>query len=133
MLSLSSGPYLMRHPSRANSPGFGVNSSRSASSFNSVTFYEIPQIFRALPVRVVVRTPSPCSSSRASVTFLSAHGHTNTLIYIYIYIVKLVTVVEGDPRAPFSIATTPRCKGGRYSFPWIDPLDPSYVPYVAER
>ena len=32
--------------------------------------------------------------------------------------VKLATVVEGDQRAPFSIATTPRCRGGRYSFPF---------------
>ena len=38
--------------------------------------------------------------------------------------VKLVTVVEGDQKAPFSIATTPRCKRGRYSFPWIAPLYP---------
>ncbi len=27
-------------------------------------------------------------------------------IYIYIYINKLATLVEGDPKAPFSIATT---------------------------
>ena len=26
--------------------------------------------------------------------------------------IKLATVVEGDPKAPFSIATTPRCRGG---------------------
>ena len=51
-------------------------------------------------------------------------------VHIYIYIcvcvskVKLVTVVEGDQKAPFSIATTPRCKGGRYSFPRIAPLYP---------
>ena len=45
-------------------------------------------------------------------------------IYIYIYIVKLATVVEGDQKAPFSIATTPKCRGGRYSFPWIAPLYP---------
>ena len=38
--------------------------------------------------------------------------------------VKLATVVEGDPKAPFSIATTPRCKGGRYSFPRIYQLCP---------
>ena len=38
--------------------------------------------------------------------------------------VKLATVVEGDPKAPFSIATTPRCRGGCYSFPWIAPLYP---------
>ena len=53
----------------------------------------------------------------------------NRYIYIYIYTiylsiyiyivskVKLATVVEGDPKAPFSIATTPWCMGGRYSFP----------------
>ena len=34
--------------------------------------------------------------------------------------VKLATIVEGNPKAPFSIATTPRCRGGRYSFPgWL--------------
>ena len=43
-------------------------------------------------------------------------------MYIYIYIYKkLATIVEGNPKAPFSIATTPRCRGGRYSFPgYID-------------
>ena len=29
---------------------------------------------------------------------------------------KLATVVEVDPKAPFSIATTPSCRGGYYSF-----------------
>ena len=38
--------------------------------------------------------------------------------------VKLATIVEGDPKAPFSIVTTPRCRGGRYSIPWIAPLYP---------
>ena len=33
-------------------------------------------------------------------------------------------LVEGDPKAPFSIATTPRCRGGRYSFPWTSPFYP---------
>ena len=41
--------------------------------------------------------------------------------------VKLATIVEGDPKAPFSIATTPRCRGGRYSIPWIAPLYPWYL------
>ena len=47
-------------------------------------------------------------------------------IYIYIYIYKLATIVEGNPKAPFSIATTPRCRGVRYSFPgiiYIDEID----------
>ena len=34
----------------------------------------------------------------------------------------MVTVVEGNPKASFSIATTPRCRGGHYSFLWIAPL-----------
>ena len=45
---------------------------------------------------------------------------------------KLATIVEGDPKAPFSIATTPRCRGGRYSIPRIVPLYPWTVPYNAE-
>ena len=36
-------------------------------------------------------------------------------------VVKLVTVAKGDPKAPFSTATTPTCRG-RYTFPWITPL-----------
>ena len=45
-------------------------------------------------------------------------------MYIYIYIciskqVKLATIVEDKPKAPFSIATTPRCRGWRYSFPGL--------------
>ncbi len=34
-------------------------------------------------------------------------------------VVKLATLVEGDQKAPFSVASTPRCMGGRYSIPWI--------------
>ena len=33
--------------------------------------------------------------------------------------IKLATVVAGDQKAPFSIATTPRCKRGRHSFPGL--------------
>ena len=44
----------------------------------------------------------------------------------------MAIVVEGDQKAPISIATTPRCRGGRYSFPWIASLYPRYVPYIAE-
>ena len=59
---------------------------------------------------------------------LTGPKNTNIYIYIYInvyiYISKVATIVEGDPKAPFSIATTPRCRGGRYSIPWIAPLYP---------
>ena len=42
-------------------------------------------------------------------------------IYIYIYKVKFVTIIKGNLKAPFSIATTPKCKGGYCSFLWIVP------------
>ena len=40
--------------------------------------------------------------------------------------VKLATLVEGDPKAPFSITTTPKCREGRYSFF----LDCSILPLI---
>ena len=46
--------------------------------------------------------------------------------------VKLATLVEGSPKAHFSIATTPRCREGRYSIPWIAPLYPWSLPLNAE-
>ena len=42
-------------------------------------------------------------------------------MYIYKYIVSWPTVVEGEPKAPFSIATIPKCRGGGHSA-WIAPL-----------
>ena len=44
----------------------------------------------------------------------------------------MATIVEGYPKAPFSIAATPRCRAGLYSFPWIAPLYPQYIPYIAD-
>ena len=46
--------------------------------------------------------------------------------------VKLPNIVEGNQKAPFSIATTPRCKGGHYFFLWIAPLYSWYIPYIVE-
>ena len=40
----------------------------------------------------------------------------------------MATGVEGDQKAPLSIATTPSCRGRRYSIPWIAPLYSWYVP-----
>ena len=36
--------------------------------------------------------------------------------------INLAILVEGDQKAPFSIATTQRSREGCYSFPWIAPL-----------
>ena len=48
-----------------------------------------------------------------------------------LFINKLTTLVEGDLKAPISTATTPRCRGGLYSIPWIAPLYSWFSPYNA--
>ena len=65
-------------------------------------------------------------------TIYSLTNHIYIYIYIYKLQVKLATIVEGDPMAPFLIATTPRCRGGHYSFPWIAPVYPWSLLYNAE-
>ena len=65
--------------------------------------------------------------STDSNTNLSGHYNNIQLHSIYWYPKLFTTVVEGDPKAPFSVATTPRCRGGRYSFPLIAPLYPWYI------
>ena len=64
--------------------------------------------------------------SRADIKIENACGHK------WIIKVKLVTLVEGNPKAPISIATTPRCWGGCYSILWITPLYPWFLPYNAK-
>ena len=44
----------------------------------------------------------------------------------------MVTLVNADPKAPFSIATTSRCREGWYSVPWIAPLYPWSLHYSDE-
>ena len=52
------------------------------------------------------------------------HSYTHANIYnIYIYIYKLATVAEGYQKAPFSIATTHRCREG----PYYSPCMASYI------
>ena len=38
-------------------------------------------------------------------------------IHIYTRLVSWPILVEGDPKAPFSIATTPKCREGATPFP----------------
>ena len=45
---------------------------------------------------------------------------------------KLAPVVEGDQKAPFSVATTPRCRRGALFLPWIVSLYPWYISIIAE-
>ena len=40
----------------------------------------------------------------------------NFIQYHIVCLYKLATIVKADQKAPFSIATSPRCKEGCYSF-----------------
>ena len=48
-------------------------------------------------------------------------------VYEHISKVKLATVVEGDSKAPFLIATTPCYRWGPNFIPWIAPLYPYLI------
>ena len=49
------------------------------------------------------------------------HAYTQT----YKVKLKMASEVEGDPKAPFSIATSPMCREKSYSFPSLHlTLDP---------
>ena len=41
----------------------------------------------------------------------------------------MATIVDCNLMAPFSIATTPKCKGGHNCFSYISPFCPWYIPY----
>ena len=63
--------------------------------------------------------------------YIYIYIHTHIHIYIYAYNRNPVKIAHGNnifQKAPFSIATTPRSRERRYSFPWIAPLYPWDVP-----
>ena len=65
--------------------------------------------------------------------FYQSFAYTKLNGFKYCYIkVKLVTLVDGKPRALFSKASTPKCGGGCNFFSWIAPLYPWCLPYNAE-
>ena len=114
-------------------PGLRIYNNSHASS-TPIDLYEIPLIFHTRINHIhCLRTLTGY--------YWYVYIHIHIYIYVYIYVrlyiyiykvKKLATLVEGVQKAPFPIATTPRCRRGRNSFPWITPLYPWYVPYNAE-
>ena len=56
----------------------------------------------------------PTGSNLADLNIINKWQVCSTYKYV-----KLATTVEGDSKAPFSLATTSRCRGRSYSFPSI--------------
>ena len=84
------------------------------------------------PIRNIAQNPRSVRLSRYFESFLVFEKVQILYIYIYIYKEKLATKAEGDPKAPFSIATTPRYWWGCNFFLWIAPLSPWYISYNNE-
>ena len=53
---------------------------------------------------------------------LGKHNFSFHTFKAHIIYISWLTVVQDNLKAPFSIATTSRCRGGHYSFLWIAPL-----------
>ena len=62
------------------------------------------------------------------ISILTGYNKGEMQLYLEIFFKKVATFVEGDPKAPISIATTPRCRGRRYSIPGL--LHFTFDPYL---
>ena len=81
-----------------------------------------------------MHNPAPVLENNTHKQLLDFDIHTDHLISSRrpdLIISKLPTVIKGDAKAPFSIGSTPKYRGGRNSFSWIAPLYPWYIPYIA--
>ena len=90
-------------------------------------------LFRSTRIlRRVLETWADLLSLRLSGKPSANPGMKNSQMSKIMIKVKLVTLVESDPKAPFSKATTLRGWEGHYSILWIAPLYPWSLPYNAE-
>ena len=72
-------------------------------------------------------------------SYLYTHTHTHTYIYIYIIAISQSNIdlstaaIIHLAKDHLSTATTPRCRGGHSTFPWITSLYPWSLPYSAKQ
>ena len=88
--------------------------------------------------KIIIAPPQGCFIDKNSIFIANItliwrlYGEDRTIhfrLYIYIYIyISCLKVIEGDSKASFSIATTPRCKSEWCSFPLIAQI--SLDPYL---
>ena len=85
-----------------------------------------PNLFKDMPK--INTSPSQIKKKLSNHSMLIWFG----LVLWHVKYAKLATLVNGDPKASFSIATTPMCRGERYTIPRIAPLYPWSSPYNVE-
>ena len=74
-----------------------------------------------LSIKVAIRKKSGKLLHAPCINVVQNQKHFIELLFLSANVIKekLATVVKGDPKAPFTINTTPWCRGGHYSIPWI--------------
>ena len=73
--------------------------------------------------------PKYCKSFVSPLYILLYQKKKKRFTFQYIKLSRVSDRSRGQPEAPFSIATTPRCRGERYSFTLMALLYPWYLPY----
>ena len=102
-------------------------SSKIFWQWHKMSQYGFKSIFQLLII--------PLDTTINKLRFEKHYPQKSSLFHLSICKVKLATIVEGNPKAPFSIATTPMCRGGRYSFPGLlyFTLDPYLIMLSAKQ
>ena len=67
--------------------------------------------------RLICHKPKQINTQNYTYKYICRYTHVHTMSYI-----SWPTIVEANPKADFSIATTLRYRGEHYSFPWIAPF-----------
>ena len=98
-------------------------------SLNAEEILEVSLMFTSVIIVYTISLQNPGTNGQHEIMEANINQRFKGSIFIlrvktWIKFVKLVTVVEDHQKAPFSIAITLKCRGRRYSFPWISPLYP---------
>ena len=114
-----------------------LNLLKSAFYTRTIVIFNTTTLFRKLKFRLPMASPLSCVLAYFYLKFLESGLFifiipSNSNYFRYLDDILLINPQEVDLKAPFSIATTPRCRGGRYSFPWIALLYSWSLPYSAE-
>ena len=107
---------------------FLLETSGSFCKFDSFLFIFISNFFNYLFVPYKFNSTLPSQQGK-----IWSWSDNLTEVNIWVKVKdKLAILVEGDPEAPFLVDTTPRCREGCSSIPWIAPFYPWSLPYNAK-
>ena len=81
------------------------------SNFNTLDM-SLEDTFIAITLRFTLTWSDSMSTRQVDMPLKSVNSILYNRKYVNVSKVRSATIVEGNTRAPFSLLTTPRCKGG---------------------